>query len=90
MFRDAQRFGKPRWGDKTPKCLLEMMLIQERLPEARFSHLVRDGRDVALSVIEERRGSGQAMSIQKAAKWWVTKVRRCPVGHRAKIHQSRG
>jgi hypothetical protein len=71
----AERFGKPRWSDKTTKHLLDVMLIQELLPEARFIHLIQDGRDVALSVIEERRGSRQAMSIQKAAKRWVTKIR---------------
>jgi Sulfotransferase family len=45
----AERFDKPRWGDKTPTYLLEMTKIQAILPEARFVHIVRDGRDCAVS-----------------------------------------
>src|SRR5262249_29178295 len=45
----AERQGKPRWGDKTPMYLRHMTVIQDVLPEARFIHLIRDGRDVALS-----------------------------------------
>jgi hypothetical protein len=45
----AERRGKPRWGDKTPAYSLRMPLIERHLPEARFVHLIRDGRDVRLS-----------------------------------------
>src|SRR5690606_22924870 len=45
----AERHGKPRWGDKTPAYVRRMRLIAAALPEARFVHLVRDGRDVLLS-----------------------------------------
>jgi Sulfotransferase family len=45
----AEREGKPRWGDKTPLYLKSMVDIQGALPEARFVHLLRDGRDAALS-----------------------------------------
>jgi hypothetical protein len=45
----ADRFGKRCWGDKTPSYSLHMTLIQSLMPEARFIHLIRDGRDVALS-----------------------------------------
>jgi Sulfotransferase family len=45
----AEREGKPRWGDKTPQYLKRMLLIQRALPEVRFVHLIRDGRDAALS-----------------------------------------
>ena len=48
----AARAGKPRWGEKTPRYVLKMPLIQAALPEARFVHVIRDGRDVALSVLD--------------------------------------
>jgi hypothetical protein len=46
----AERFRKNRWGDKTPVYRLHLRELEELLPEARFIHLIRDGRDVALSV----------------------------------------
>jgi hypothetical protein len=45
----ADRCGKRRCGDKTPAYLDRMPLICALLPEARFVHIIRDGRDVALS-----------------------------------------
>lgn len=45
----AARFGKLRFGDKTPKNLQRMAWQQTAFPEARFIHIIRDGRDVALS-----------------------------------------
>lgn len=45
----SARFGKTRGGDKTPIYLLRMPAIAAVLPESHFVHIVRDGRDVALS-----------------------------------------
>ena len=45
----ADRFQKPRWGDHTPAYAFQVDLVKRVLPEAHFVHLLRDGRDVALS-----------------------------------------
>jgi Sulfotransferase family len=68
----AERQGKLRWGDKTPHYITSMQLIQELLPEARFIHLVRDGRDVALSIRDLWFGPD---SVEEAASWWVSMLR---------------
>ena len=46
----AARFGKPRCGDKTPFYCRHLPAVEALLPEAHFIHLIRDGRDVALSL----------------------------------------
>lgn len=45
----AQSFGKTRWGNKSPEYFKHMDLITKFLPEVRFIHIIRDGRDVAMS-----------------------------------------
>lgn len=72
----AERFGKTRGGDKTPLYCLEMDTIRRVLPEARFIHLIRDGRDVALSLRRMWFSPGREMETQ-AAYW-----RRCVLGAR--------
>jgi hypothetical protein len=39
-----ERQGKPRWGEKTPAYVRNMRKIEAALPEARFIHVIRDGR----------------------------------------------
>jgi hypothetical protein len=46
----AARHGKHQWGDKTPSYDVQIDRIAGLLPEARFIHLIRDGRDVLVSV----------------------------------------
>lgn len=67
----ADKFGKPRWGDKTPSYADSMRLIQRHLPEARFIHLIRDGRDVALSVKDLWFGPN---TFADAAAWWASRI----------------
>lgn len=53
----AEREGKPRWGDKTPMYMRHLGLLDELFPEAQYVHLVRDGRDAALSFLEMPEGT---------------------------------
>lgn len=47
----AERRGKRRWGDKTPLYMRYLPLLERLFPHARYVHLVRDGRDAALSFL---------------------------------------
>lgn len=70
----AERFGKCRWGDKTPPYVLCMKDIQTVLPEAHFIHIIRDGRDVALSMMKQMWwGAGDNIEAQASA--WVLRIR---------------
>jgi LPS sulfotransferase NodH len=53
----AERHGKPRWGDKTPMYMRHLPLLEHLFPEAQYVHLVRDGRDAALSFLEMPEGT---------------------------------
>ncbi len=46
----ADHQGVGRWADCTPAHLLYMRDIKRQIPTARFIHIIRDGRDVALSL----------------------------------------
>lgn len=64
--------GKVRWGEKTPFYVLWIREIAELLEEAHFVHIIRDGRDAALSAIGLWWGPE---SVAEAAQWWVKRVR---------------
>jgi protein-tyrosine sulfotransferase len=42
--------GKSRWAEKTPRNISRIAAIFRHFPEARFVHVLRDGRDVACSL----------------------------------------
>jgi glycosyltransferase involved in cell wall biosynthesis/LPS sulfotransferase NodH len=46
----ARQQGMERWADCTPDHLLAMRRIKQTIPNALIIHIIRDGRDVALSL----------------------------------------
>jgi hypothetical protein len=84
----GQRRGKPVVGDKTPGYARDLPLLHALWPAARFVHLIRDGRDVCLSILSWERarhwraGEGAARfrgwgedPVGTAALWWEWHVR---------------
>jgi hypothetical protein len=67
----ADRHGKSRWGDKTPDYVRKMKKIQNTLPEARFVHVIRDGRDAGLSQNARvlKRGKEPVPPREMARRW---------------------
>lgn len=68
----AQRFDKSRWGEKTPDYSLHVGTIAALLPEARFVHLIRDGRDVAASWRQQWFSPGHEPEV--LARAWADRV----------------
>ncbi len=69
------------WIDTTPTNLVRKSEISTLLPGCRFIHMVRDGRDVASSIVQENWGPNTHF---KGLKWWRTRVKKiveqCPPG----------
>ncbi len=53
MQEVARKQGTARWADCTPDHLLYMEEIKRQMPDALFIHIIRDGRDVALSYVKQ-------------------------------------
>jgi hypothetical protein len=75
--------GKRLVGDKTPAYVRRIPTLHALWPEARFVHLIRDGRDVCMSAINWRKADHalgrfsiwEVDPITTAAVWWEWHVR---------------
>jgi len=67
----AKNRNKKRYGDKTPRYIEHIPLLSRLWPEAKFVHLVRDGREVALSYADVPFGPS---TVAKAAALWKERV----------------
>jgi len=69
----AARFGKRRWGDKTPDYGFALDDIRRVLPEARFLHIIRDGRDAAASLRDL--WFSPSRNYDELVRYWASRVR---------------
>ncbi len=72
----GERQGKPRVGEKTPGYVRKMRLIEKAMPEARFIHVIRDGRDVALSRWKRTLEEGERAPAGQVGEGWQRRIRR--------------
>ena len=59
------------WGDKTPNYALHIPAMLQMYPKARFLHVVRDPRDVFLSM-----QAAWGRSVRRAALEWLNTIRK--------------
>ncbi len=76
----AEECGKPRWGDKTPMYMQNLRLLERLFPDALFVHLIRDGRDAAMSFLAMPKGLMtetwmQPRNVAAFACQWRTEVK---------------
>lgn len=78
----ARLRGKDLAGEKTPDYVRHLPLLNSLFPRARVIHIIRDGRDVALSTLEwarEDKGPGKfalwrEQPVAVCALWWQWQV----------------
>jgi DNA-binding transcriptional ArsR family regulator len=76
----AQKQGVDRWIDSTPTNIPHLLRIKKDFPDARIVHIIRDGRDVALSL--DKRGWSRPLpwdrgkSLFAAGLYWEWIVRK--------------
>lgn len=55
------------WGDKTPHYVGDLDILMNLFPDAKYIYIVRDGRDVALSLLEKNWGPN---NVYECAEYW--------------------
>jgi sulfotransferase family protein len=81
LYGKAQ--GKRLVGDKVPGYVMEIPLLNQHFPDARFVHLIRDGRDVCSSALDwtrmhavfAKRPGWEPDRVGTVALWWEQRVR---------------
>jgi len=59
------------FADSTPTNIINAKYLHQLLPQALFINMIRDGRDVALSVSKERWGPS---TPEKSLNWWEKRI----------------
>jgi hypothetical protein len=70
----AEQYGATRWGDKTPIYSSYLGLLAAIFPDAQFIHLIRDGRDAGLSLLDRWARRDFHIDIYFAARNWVRRI----------------
>jgi hypothetical protein len=70
----ARSQGKSRYGEKGPLYISHLDLLAELFPEARFVHVIRDGRDVVMAYMEAEQAAPR--DVAWGAFHWRLRVSR--------------
>jgi Sulfotransferase family len=76
--------NKPLVGNKTSGYVRRIPAFHSLWPDAKFGHIIRDGRDVCLSILNWKKGyrtagrysSWEEDPVSTTALWWERKVRK--------------
>lgn len=67
----AAKKNRQRWGDKTPHQVRDITILARAFPDAQFVHMIRDGRDAAISIRKAGWLHGNMLAI---AEYWQKQV----------------
>jgi tetratricopeptide (TPR) repeat protein len=69
FYSYAQKGGKTRWAEKTPNNIFFADRFLDFFPRGRFINMIRDGRDVCLSLMRRR-----DFALKQAIKRWTLSI----------------
>lgn len=75
----ARRAGTPSWVEATPTTGAAASVLHRLFPDMKLIHTVRDGRDVACSVMGFPWGP---QSVTEGVRWWADHLREAEVATR--------
>ena len=70
FMASARKQNKQQWGDKSPRHVFDIPWLAAAFPTAKFVHITRDGRDVAISLLK----AGWVRNYLQAAHHWRDRV----------------
>ncbi len=85
----ARKHGKERGGEKTPAYVRHLPLLHRLFPWARSVHIIRDGRDAALSIVEWACRNGRQKGPAKLAPWREEPMATCALWWRWQVRLGR-
>ncbi len=75
-YRDTHRPGARLLGDKTPRHTMYLDWVDKIFPEARYIHVLRDGRAVVESLVRHWGDLSDQQSLLRGCAIWQDRVRR--------------
>jgi hypothetical protein len=78
----AEREGKPGLIEQSCDTAAQAPTLIRLFPDARFIHVVRDGRDAAASRIDQANFLARPRTMRQGLDWWEARMRRIDAGLR--------
>ena len=78
-----ERAQAPTLVEQSCDTVAEGATLSRLFPDAKFIHVVRDGRDASASRVSQTRGLVYPRTRRPGLRWWVERIRRVDAGARA-------